>query len=132
MVATRLMHGLGYRQAKPHLHFMHPRLGRPIRDIERKITKKQQRVRRRRALGVETPKDEHSGRMYCGEGALRGRPSRLEKVSDMTYVTIDSSIIVEERENLAYSIPIAAFSHPSDPNRGDTVVRCAELVRNTK
>lgn len=35
--AARLMHGRGYRQARAHLRFMRTRLGRLIRDIERKI-----------------------------------------------------------------------------------------------
>ena len=36
--AARLMHGRGHKQAKAHLRFMRTRLGRLIRDIERKIT----------------------------------------------------------------------------------------------
>lgn len=35
--AARLMHGRGHKQAKAHLRFMRTRLGRLIRDIERKI-----------------------------------------------------------------------------------------------
>ena len=35
--AARLMHGRGHRQARAHLRFMRTRLGRLIRDIERKI-----------------------------------------------------------------------------------------------
>jgi len=35
--AARLMHGRGHKQARAHLRFMRTRLGRLIRDIERKI-----------------------------------------------------------------------------------------------
>jgi len=35
--AARLMHGRGHKQAKAHLRFMRTRLGRLIRDIERRI-----------------------------------------------------------------------------------------------
>ena len=35
--AARLMHGRGHRQARAHLRFMRTRLGRLIRDIERRI-----------------------------------------------------------------------------------------------
>jgi IS5 family transposase len=68
--AARLMHGRGHKQARAHLRFMRTRLGRLIRDIERKIADDPVRLKalasvleRARTIHGQHPGD--TGKLYA-------------------------------------------------------------------
>jgi len=68
--AARLMHGRGHKQARAHLRFMRTRLGRLIRDIERKISDDPVRLKalasvleRARTIHGQHPGD--TGKLYA-------------------------------------------------------------------
>jgi IS5 family transposase len=85
--AARLMHGRGHKQAKAHLRFMRTRLGRLIRDIERKIEGDPARIKalatvleRARTIHGQEPGDTrklyafHAPEVECiGKGKARTR-----------------------------------------------------------
>lgn len=84
---ARLMHGRGHKQAKAHLRFMRTRLGRLIRDIERKIADDPVRMKalgkvleRARTIHGQQPGDTrklyafHAPEVECiGKGKARTR-----------------------------------------------------------
>ncbi len=123
--AARLMHGRGHKQAKAHLRFMRTRLGRLIRDIERKITGDPVRMKplgsvleRARTIHSQKPGDTqklyafHAPEVECiGKGKAR---TRYE-------FGVKASLATTNERCKGGQLVLGAMSLPGNPYDGHTL-----------
>lgn len=130
--AARLMHGRGHKQAKAHLRFMRTRLGRLIRDIERKIAHDPARMEafetvleRARTIHGQKPGDTrklyafHAPEVECiGKGKAR---TRYE-------FGVKASLATTNERCKGGQFVLGAMSLPGNPYDGHTLDAQIEQV----